>query len=102
MYSWSENGEILISGSDDTHICIWDARDGIRLAYIIHTGHQQNIFNVKLLPPPNDHILVSCAADNEIRVFDLGRLVTNPDAYISHNHPVINDDDKAQATKTCQ
>ncbi|KAJ1672726.1 hypothetical protein EV182_006614, partial [Spiromyces aspiralis] len=87
---WSANGEILVSGSDDTHICIWDARDDrMQLAYVVHTGHHQNIFNVKLLPYPNDYILVSCAADSEIRVFDLRKLVGSTHPFTASGHTTI-------------
>ena len=37
----------------------------------IDTGHRANIFSVKFMPHSNDRILVSCAGDAEVRVFDI-------------------------------
>ncbi|RKP05983.1 WD40-repeat-containing domain protein [Thamnocephalis sphaerospora] len=68
--SWSSNGQRLVSGSDDTQICIWNASD-YSLACKIATGHRANIFSAKFMPHSGDATVVCCAGDAEIRVFDV-------------------------------
>jgi WD and tetratricopeptide repeat-containing protein 1 len=45
---WNVDGSILASGSDDFHIMLWDP---FRLKRLVDldTGHQGNIFSVKVL-----------------------------------------------------
>lgn len=35
------------------------------------SGHHANIFSAKFLPATNDSVIVSCAGDSEVRVFDI-------------------------------
>ena len=44
---WNKDGSILASGSDDIHIMLWDPFLKRKLADI-DTGHQGNIFSVKV------------------------------------------------------
>ncbi|KAI8057902.1 WD40-repeat-containing domain protein [Syncephalis plumigaleata] len=67
---WSDTGQRLLSGSDDTKLCIWDARD-YSLVCKIATGHRANIFSAKFMPHTGDTVITSCAGDREIRVFDV-------------------------------
>jgi nuclear receptor interaction protein len=76
-----------LSGSDDTKLCIWDARDYSLVCKIATgkcsfnwlncsvtnclTGHRANIFSAKFMPQTGDTIIASCAGDREIRVFDV-------------------------------
>ncbi|EKM80081.1 hypothetical protein AGABI1DRAFT_26098, partial [Agaricus bisporus var. burnettii JB137-S8] len=55
--SWAQNGEILLSGGDDTTVRLWkmDLSDTAQeypfvCRSVIHTGHTANIFNAQLLP----------------------------------------------------
>jgi WD and tetratricopeptide repeat-containing protein 1 len=63
---------LLASGSDDQTAIIWDAV-AHRTKLIHRTGHSGNIFSVKFLPHANDGLLVTAAADGEIRLHDLSR-----------------------------
>ncbi|GAO48236.1 hypothetical protein G7K_2416-t1 [Saitoella complicata NRRL Y-17804] len=69
--TWSSDGELLASGSDDTRIVIWDATNNFAQKKVIQTGHTQNIFSVKFMPHTGNRTLVSCAGDSEVRVFDI-------------------------------
>ncbi|GAA5915681.1 hypothetical protein JCM8208_006415 [Rhodotorula glutinis] len=92
--AWEERGNDarLATGGDDTKICIWspgldtphDAQGGpvvspapgYGLAETIATGHRGNIFDVSFSPNLSTR-LVSCAADAQVRVYDLSS-TTNP------------------------
>jgi len=67
---WNEKGDLLVSGSDDVHIALWDPFRHKRL-HNFQSGHHGNIFSVKFLPNSNDNVLVSGAADCKIRVHDV-------------------------------
>ena len=74
--SWSKSGRYLASGSDDTNLVIHkyqpeETTKPFTLATCLSTGHRTNIFSVKFMPHSNDNVLISCAGDHEVRVFDL-------------------------------
>ncbi|KAJ9614563.1 hypothetical protein H2200_002700 [Cladophialophora chaetospira] len=74
--SWSSSGNLLASGSDDTHLNIWDynpsgSAKAFSLNTSVSTGHHANIFSVKFMPHSSDRTVVTCAGDSEVRVFDL-------------------------------
>ncbi|ORY79410.1 WD40-repeat-containing domain protein [Protomyces lactucae-debilis] len=72
--SWSEDGRFLASGSDDTHIMLWDAQQtskGLRSKCSIHTGHRANIFDVQWMPDTGNSMIVSAAGDSQVRAFDV-------------------------------
>ncbi|KAK6537851.1 hypothetical protein TWF694_010753 [Orbilia ellipsospora] len=72
--SWSQSGNLLASGSDDTHVNIHQrssSESTFSHTHSISTGHTQNIFSVKFMPHSGDRTLVSCAGDGEVRVFDV-------------------------------
>jgi WD40 repeat protein len=66
---WSENGDLLYTGSDDKYVKVWrlgSAMDGVKLAKSVLTKHRGNIFSVK--PKPDDpSLIVSGAADGTVR-----------------------------------
>ncbi|CAM8942425.1 unnamed protein product [Rhodiola kirilowii] len=70
--SWNSKGTLLISGSDDTQINIWSYPIR-KLVSTVDTGHTANIFCTKFLPETSDELVVSGAADAEVRVFNLSR-----------------------------
>ncbi|ODN82492.1 hypothetical protein L198_07714 [Cryptococcus wingfieldii CBS 7118] len=82
--SWSEDGQTLLSGSDDRRLCIWQpdasplpntiSPHPLKLSTMIKTGHRNNIFSAKFLPHANTPTIVSVAGDRDIRVFDVERL----------------------------
>ncbi len=76
LRSWSRSGRLLASGSDDKHVNIHsylpdDSLAPFKLTTSLSTGHTANIFGVKFMPHSNDHTLVTCAGDGDVRVFDL-------------------------------
>ena len=50
----------------------------LRLAEVIATGHEANIFSAKFLPHANTPTIVSCAGDSVVRVFEVERLSRAP------------------------
>ncbi|KAI0268281.1 WD40-repeat-containing domain protein [Gloeopeniophorella convolvens] len=54
--SWTNNGDMLLSGGDDTTVRMWKVGSGesnhhsLKCRDVIDTGHTWNIFNVKMLP----------------------------------------------------
>ncbi|KAJ1653845.1 hypothetical protein IWQ61_006113 [Dispira simplex] len=73
---WSSNGQWLLSGSDDTRLCLWRADQNYELVAQCNTGHVANIFCARFMPCTSDSVVVSCAGDGQIRVFDITRQVT--------------------------
>lgn len=71
--AWNSNGSLLISGSDDTRINIWNYSSR-KLLHSIETGHSANIFCTKFIPETSDELVVSGAGDAEVRLFHLSRL----------------------------
>ncbi|KAF4677093.1 Syntaxin-1A [Perkinsus chesapeaki] len=76
---WSEDGQLLLSGSDDTHLMLWrysdiTAREGLggtcRPAEIIHTGHSSNIFHSRFFPD-RSFLVASCSLDGSVKVIDI-------------------------------
>lgn len=67
-------------------ICIWtaDTRPSapaaelsphpLKLSQTIITGHRANIFSARFLPNSGTPTVVSCAGDDDIRVFEIERL----------------------------
>ncbi|GBG78376.1 hypothetical protein CBR_g26405 [Chara braunii] len=59
-------GDLLVSGSDDYNIIIWDwAQAKKKLLY--NSGHTNNIFQAKVMPYSDNKTIVSCAADGQVR-----------------------------------
>ena len=50
---WNNDGSILASGSDDFHVMLWDPFRRKKMTDI-DTGHQGNIFSVKVVAVTND------------------------------------------------
>lgn len=71
--SWNSSGSLMISGSDDTRINIWNYSNR-NLLHSIDTGHCANIFCAKFIPETGDELVVSGAGDAEVRLFNLSRL----------------------------
>ncbi|KAF2208817.1 hypothetical protein CERZMDRAFT_48538 [Cercospora zeae-maydis SCOH1-5] len=74
--SWSKDGKLLASGSDDTHLNIQeylpsDSNEQFKLRTTVATGHTQNIFSVKFMPHSDNSTVVTAAGDGEVRIFDL-------------------------------
>ncbi|KAL5527685.1 hypothetical protein ACEPAG_6486 [Sanghuangporus baumii] len=79
--SWELNGDVLLSGGDDTTVRIWrqDTNDlttpyPYKECAIIKTGHTGNIFNARLLPSSSR--IATVAGDRRVRVFDAEHALT--------------------------
>lgn len=64
--SFNVGGDILVSGSDDRNIILWDWEVG-RVKLSFHSGHMHNVFQAKIVPNTEDRTIVTCAADGEVR-----------------------------------
>ncbi|XVE93914.1 hypothetical protein REPUB_Repub01dG0235300 [Reevesia pubescens] len=64
--SFNADGNILVSGSDDKRIILWDWETGhAKLSFL--SGHVNNVFQAKIMPYTDDRSLVTCAADGQVR-----------------------------------
>ncbi|KAI3714182.1 hypothetical protein L1987_72777 [Smallanthus sonchifolius] len=64
--SFNAHGDIIISGSDDRRVVLWDWENGcIKLSF--NSGHNNNIFQATIMPETDDRSIVTCAADGQVR-----------------------------------
>ncbi|EEB08003.2 WD repeat protein, partial [Schizosaccharomyces japonicus yFS275] len=78
---WSESGDLLVSGGDDTKLVIWDVYDNYNVKSIINTGHTHNIFGTKFLPYSNNSKILSCSGDGLVKLFSLDRTSNEENSY---------------------
>ncbi|WVZ56539.1 hypothetical protein U9M48_007050 [Paspalum notatum var. saurae] len=65
--SFNPSGDLLVSGSDDTNIILWDwLAKTKKLVY--PSGHHENVFHARVMPFTDDSTIVTVAADGQ---FDL-------------------------------
>lgn len=65
--NFNGGGSLLISGSDDYRVCIWDwAKSNVILQY--ESGHKSNVFQTKFVPFSGDTQIVTCARDGQVRL----------------------------------
>eukprot|EP00698_Gefionella_okellyi_P020936 TRINITY_DN6667_c1_g1_i1.p1 TRINITY_DN6667_c1_g1~~TRINITY_DN6667_c1_g1_i1.p1 ORF type:complete len:555 (-),score=87.61 TRINITY_DN6667_c1_g1_i1:9-1673(-) len=64
--NWSTKGDKLCSGSDDTTVYIWNYDQEHVIGYL-NTGHTANIFCALFLASDDDHQIVCCAGDGQVR-----------------------------------
>uniref|UniRef100_A0A182JTJ9 WD repeat-containing protein 55 homolog n=1 Tax=Anopheles christyi TaxID=43041 RepID=A0A182JTJ9_9DIPT len=62
--SWSTDGQLLLSGSDDQHIAISNPFTGMQLR--TKTRHRANIFSARFLPQSDNREVVSCSGDGTV------------------------------------
>lgn len=63
---FNPSGDILISGSDDREIALWDwVAKSKQLSFA--SGHDDNVFQARIMPFSDDRTIISCAADGQVR-----------------------------------
>ncbi|PPD84754.1 hypothetical protein GOBAR_DD18291 [Gossypium barbadense] len=62
--SFNADGNILVSGSDDKRVILWDWETG-NAKLTFQSGHVNNVFQAKIMPYSDDRSLVTCAADGQ-------------------------------------
>lgn len=77
--SFNLYGDILVSGSDDRRVILWDWEMG-RIRLLFHSGHDNNVFQAMIMPYTDDRSIVTCAADGQVRhaqVLERGQVETS-------------------------
>ncbi|KAF4730443.1 hypothetical protein FOZ62_018520, partial [Perkinsus olseni] len=75
---WSEDGSLVVSGSDDKDVRIWRQSLGAsqsspqwKCVNTLDTGHSHNIFCATFVPGTCGREVVTCAGDGELRDIDV-------------------------------
>ncbi|KAJ8635405.1 hypothetical protein MRB53_009672 [Persea americana] len=61
---FKEGGDILISGSDDRMVMLWNWNAG-RVKLSFHSEHTNNVFQAKMISYSDDLSIVTCVADGQ-------------------------------------
>ncbi|EAA04950.6 AGAP000981-PA [Anopheles gambiae str. PEST] len=69
--SWSTDGQLLLSGSDDQYIAISNPFTGQQQR--TKTRHRANIFSARFLPQSDNRVVVSCAGDGTVLYTNLNQ-----------------------------
>jgi WD repeat-containing protein 42A len=64
--SFNSSGSLLLSGSDDMTLVLWDWEAGTP-ATSLHTGHENNVLHAQFMPSSNDRSIVTAGADGEVQ-----------------------------------
>ncbi|KAI8828480.1 WD40-repeat-containing domain protein [Chytriomyces cf. hyalinus JEL632] len=64
--AWSNDGSLLVSGSDDLRLNLWDPMLDSPLLASFHTGFSRNVFSAKFMAGEHSAI-AACAADGAVR-----------------------------------
>ena len=63
--SFNEGGDILVSGSDDLQVILWNW-EGMQEKLSFDSGHDNNVFQAKIMPYSDDRSIVTSAADGQV------------------------------------
>ncbi|KAG6572132.1 DDB1- and CUL4-associated factor 8 [Cucurbita argyrosperma subsp. argyrosperma] len=77
--SFNAAGDVLVSGSDDRRVILWNWEAG-KVKISFQSGHNNNVFQAKFMPYTDDRSIVTCAADGQVRhaqVLNGGRVETS-------------------------
>lgn len=62
---FNSTGDVLVSGSDDRQIMLWNWLSGSRkLSY--PSGHCENVFQTKFIPFTDDRTIITSGADGQV------------------------------------
>eukprot|EP01134_Creolimax_fragrantissima_P004371 CFRG4371T1 len=98
--NWNSAGQLLLSGSDDCELIIWDFPSG-RIRHQWTSGHHSNIFCAQFLP--GDQKVVSGARDSQVWVHSIERTggsYQNGDGHRLHRYECHTQDVKKIALDT--
>eukprot|EP00466_Bigelowiella_natans_P008846 jgi/Bigna1/139121/aug1.48_g13829 len=101
---WNSQGNLLVSGSDDTCLHIYNPYAGGKKQLLarLQTSHTGNIFNAIFLHHSGDRKIASCAADGEVRVTDLEKgMVSKVAEHSGMAHKVANDLESGHMLFSC-
>lgn len=76
--SFNAGGDILVSGSDDRQVILWDW-DTATVKLSFDSGHCNNVFQAKFMPFSDDRSIVTSAADGQVRyskILESGKVET--------------------------
>ncbi|KAF3443607.1 hypothetical protein FNV43_RR13295 [Rhamnella rubrinervis] len=77
--SFNADGDILVSGSDDKRVILWNWETGqVKLSF--ESDHTNNVFQAKIMPYSDDRSIVTCAADGQVRhaqILESGQVETS-------------------------
>nr|XP_048336419.1 DDB1- and CUL4-associated factor 8 isoform X5 [Ziziphus jujuba var. spinosa] len=77
--SFNADGAILVSGSDDKRVILWNWETGqVKLSF--QSGHNNNVFQAKIMPYTDDRSIITCAADGQVRhaqILERGQVKTS-------------------------
>lgn len=68
--SFNADGDILVSGSDDRQVILWDW-DTATVKLSFDSGHCDNIFQAKFMPFSDDRSIVTSSADGQVPTLSL-------------------------------
>eukprot|EP00794_Sanderia_malayensis_P000199 gene199-813_t len=68
---WNDRGNLILSGSDDCQLNVYDV-DRNAMLHSIRSGHRANIFSAKFLPLSSDEKVVSCCGSGTIHYNEIG------------------------------
>ncbi|KAH8300564.1 hypothetical protein KR044_003573 [Drosophila immigrans] len=60
--NWNASGTHFVSGSDDNHLVITEAKTG-RVAVRAKTMHKRHIFSARFMPHTSDQAIISCSGE---------------------------------------
>lgn len=67
---FNSTGDILVSGSDDRQVMFWNWESKTKL-FDYPSGHEDNIFQTKIMPFTDDSRIVTSAGDGQVNQFVL-------------------------------
>lgn len=86
--NFNETGDLLVSGGDDLHLCIWKWASN-KMVLKCNTGHRQNIFQTKFIENginANGFNIVSSSRDGDVRYIEIGPDGTASSSRVLYSH----------------